>query len=332
MVVFRRRSVCRSHSMRWRFASVWLGVVGVCFVGVEIRGGGSSVEGTPRAWSGIGPRSARAEFPEGDDTDADGLSDEFENFCNTSAYDADCDDDGFSDGAEWILRSDPNDPESIPDPRPAVRLYAYEVDGALRVCTGLYPSDISLIDAAAFVVSSPFFVNAVEGDPGTGLGVIDLSDVVPTLATNVCGSSFLGLGLATFDIDFDLALLRSAPLVIGWALTLADSEAIEQIYVSTEGTTSFMIASGPAMPGGASSFVAAPLQPIPPPNDEDPEYCSVAFSDGTPAGVATLEFSVTAADCEPDGLLYCIAVDCTALAGQTFLMLDYGYLQGKLAE
>ena len=63
------------------------------------------------------------------------------------------------------------------------------------------------------------------------------------------------------------------------------------------------------------------------PSDETPDYCEVGFSEGTPSGVATLEFTVLSAQCQPDGLLYCIDADCTALASQTFMMLDYGFLQ-----
>ncbi len=280
----------------------------------------------------FGPAAARAEYPEGIDSDADGLSDEFERFSDTNADCADTDGDGYDDGAEWVLRSDPNDEFSLPDPGPAVRAYAYEAGGALRLSTTFYPADLDLIEGFAFVAASPEFTDAPEGDPGSGLGVIELSDVVPALATNVCTTAFLGLGLASFDMDFDLSLMKSAPLVFGWAVRLAGDESLDQLFVGVEGATNFVVASPGSVAGVAAALVAQPLQPVPPPAEEQPEYCAIGCSDGVPVGVATLEFTVTSAACAPDGLLYCIDTDCTALADQTFLMLDYGYLQGKLDD
>lgn len=323
-------AVRRNDSLaRWRFAGGVAGAVAFCFFGVDDSRRDSANRSSP---SRLGPPLARADFPEGDDADGDGLSDDLERFSDTNANCTDTDGDGYGDGAEWVLRSDPNDPQSLPDPHPALRGYVYEADGALRVSTAFYPADLDLIEGFAFVAGSPNFDAAIEGDPGTGLGVIDLSSVVPTLATNVCTTTFLGLGLASFDMDFDLSLLRSTPLVFGWAARIAGGDALDEAFVSTEGATSFVIVSGPSVPGIGMALVAQPLQPIPPPTFEQPEYCEVGFSDGVPVGVATLEFTVNSAQCEPDGLLYCIADDCGALADQTFMMLDYGYLQGKLGQ
>ncbi len=315
------------RSRSWRRAS---GVV----IGVALAYVGSSLdlrrcEVVPSGGT-FGPSLARADYPEGHDTDADGLSDEFERFSKTDSFDFDCDDDGYSDGAEWVLRSDPVDPASTPEVAPAVRSYAYESAGVLRVYTAFYPANVDLIDSFHVVAGSPNFVAAVEGDPGSGLGVIDLTSLIPTIATGFCASDFLGLDLVSFHFDVDLSVMRTAaPICLGFATKLAGIEAIDQLFLSSQGATSFVVAGGPALPSGLLSFAVQPLQPIPPPDDETPEYCSVAFSEGAPVGVATLEFVVNSADCEPDGLLYCIDADCTALDSQTFLMLDYGYLQSK---
>jgi hypothetical protein len=307
-------------------AAGYLGAVAFCFVGL----GPDAPSGEPATW--LGPTSARGSFPEGIDSDGDGMSDEFERFTDTNAHVADTDGDGSDDGAEWLLRSDPNDASSLPEPRPAIRSYAFESGGALRIFTLFFPAAPTLVDSFHLVAGSPDFVQAGEGDPGTGLGVIDLTDALPSLAAGYCSSDYLGLPLVGFEIDLDLSVMRSAPLVFGWAAQIAGVEAIDQLYLGIQGATPFVVAGGPTLPGGLPTFVAAPLQPIPPPNDEDSEYCEVAFSNGTPTGVATIEYTVTSAACEPDGLLYCIDADCTALANQTFLMLDYGYLQQKAAQ
>lgn len=307
-------------------AAGYIGAVAFCFVGL----GPDGTTGDPSAW--LGPSSARGSYPEGTDSDSDGMSDEFERFTGTNPHFNDTDGDGYDDGAEWLLRSDPNDSSSLPDPQPAIRSYAYESSGVLRIYTLFYPADETLVDTFHLVAGSADFLNASEGDPGSGLGVIDLTDALPTLADGFCSSEFLGLPLVGFQIDLDLSVMRSAPLVFGWAIQLAGVEAIDQLYLGIQGATSFVVAGGPTLPGGLPTFVAAPLQPIPPPNNEESEYCEVGFSDGTPTGVATIEYTVTSAGCAPDGLLYCIDADCTALANQTFLMLDYGYLQQKAAQ
>ncbi len=315
------------RARRWRLASVGLVGVATAYLGVPST---PAPDGEMADAGTFGPAVARGDYAEGLDGDGDGLPDEFERFCGSSDNNLDSDGDGYPDGAEWVLWSDPTDPASQPDPRPAVRSHAYEVAGVLRIFTAFYPANIDLIESFHLLAASPEFDTATEGDPGSGLGVIDLTSLLPTIADGFCGSQFLGLDLVGFHSDFDLSVLRTAtPLCLAFATKLAGVSAIDQIYIGVEGATAFMIAAGPSTPTGAALFVAQPLQPIPPPHEETPEYCAVDFSDGTPVGVATLEFVVTDADCEPDGLLYCIDTDCTALANQTFLMLDYGYLQAK---
>lgn len=321
----------REHMLRWSASGGFVVGVGVCFVGIEVVAA-SGPAGAP-AWVGLGPDAAAAQYEDGIDSDADSLSDEFERFTRTDAYDDDSDDDGFSDGAEWVLGSDPLDGDSLPDPRVAVRTYAYESAGTLRLYCGVYPADISLIDTFHFVAGSPQFTNAPEGDPGSGIGIIDLTDALPSIADGICGSTLLGLPLLGFHIDFDLCLLdTSGPLSFAVASRIAGVDAIDQLLVDVVGSMPFVVAGIPADPSGVAAFAAQPLDPIPPPDEEQPEYCAVSFSSGTPIGVATIEYTVTSASCQPDGLLYCLDVDCQALSGQNFQMIDYGFLQAKAGQ
>lgn len=320
--------LCRpARASRWCFASASLIGVAAAYLGVPSPSGSEPGAGGDGP---LGPALARGDYAEGTDSDGDGLSDEFERFTATDEHDDDSDGDGYGDGAEWVLWSNPNDAATVPDPRPAVRSCAFESAGVLRVYTAFYPANVDLIDSFHLLAASPEFVSAPEGDPGSGLGVIELTSALPSMASGFCGSQFLGLDLVGFHIDLDFSVMRTAaPLCLAYATKLAGTTAVDQIYLGSEGATCFVVAAGPTLPTGAAVFTAEPLQPIPPPDEETPEYCAVDFSDGNPVGVATLEFVVTSAQCEPDGLLYCIDTDCTALANQTFLMLDYGYLQAK---
>lgn len=310
----------RRSSRTWLGSSTaLLSVLALTFVGQD-----------PGASSG--GSTARAQLDWGEDMDCDGLTDEVERFLGANPTCADSDYDGAKDGAEWLLGSDLNDAASLPDPHPAIRSCAYEAMGQIRVFCAVFPANLDFVDSFRLIVGSSEFGYSTEGDPGTGLGLFDVSAFLAYVAHSFTNTQHVGLELAGFTIDLDPSLLEeSGSLNIGWASKIAGVEVVDQIYLGIEGTTKFMLAGSPTM-GSAGSFTIQPLSPVPPPGDEDSEYCKIGLSDGAPVGLASVEFSVTTADCEPDGLLYCIDVDCTALAGQKFVMVDYGYLQSKAQE
>jgi len=100
-----------------------------------------------------------------------------------------------------------------------------------------------------------------------------------------------------------------------------------------QGSTSLVLSNGPATAAGQPSYAIQPLDPSGGGGGgDDPEYCSLGFDAGTPVGVGSVEYSVTSASCQPDGLLFCVGVDCTALQGQKMMMIDYGFLQSKAGE
>ena len=312
----------RSTRMRL-IASVRLAAVAAtALVGLPERTGGSAL---------VGPTSARGDDIDwGLDSDADGLPDEVERLIKTSCSLEDSDGDGFNDSTEWILKSDPRDAASMPDPQPGLRACAYEADGQLRVFCAVFPANLDMIDSFHMMIGSREFDYAVEGDPGTGIGLYDVSGLLGTMAHDFTESSFLGLQIIGFAFDLDRSLLvNDGPLNVGWGATLAGVKVTDQLYLATQGGSNYVLAGGPTMPGGAASFVINPMSPVPPPAEEVPEYCEVGFGEGTAVGLASVEYTVTSAGCEPDGLLFCIDADCDALGGQTFTLVDYGYLQDK---
>ncbi len=264
------------------------------------------------------------------DSDLDALPDEIEPLVGSSPTDPDTDQDGFMDGIEWVLGTSPADPTSIPDPKPAMRSYAYQVQDQIRVFCGVFPADPAMVGCFRFLVGSDTFRNAPEGDPLTGLGIVDITSFFTLLGTSFTEAKFHGLTLVGFNVDLPTYLLvNHGQLNVALAATLADTPVVEQLYLGVQGTTGYVLGGGPAMPGGAASFAIQPLDPVPLPQDELPEYCEVGFGNATPVGIASVEYTVTSAACAPDGLLYCIDADCTALAGQTFVLVDYGFLQSK---
>jgi hypothetical protein len=272
--------------------------------------------------------SARAEVDWGLDQDEDGLNDEVEKVCGTDRAVGDSDGDGFSDGCEWVLGSDPRDPNSVPDPRPAVRACAYEAGGQIRVFCGVYPANLDFVDSFHVYLGSPAYDQAPQGDPGSGVGLFDISSLLIGVAGSYTETTFLGLSLVGFDFDIDRCLLaQNGRLNVAFASKLAGVLVADQLMLGVQGATDYVIAGGPAVAGTAATLGMAPLEPIPPPDEDDQDYCAITLSDGTSVGVASVEYQVTSAACEPGGLLYCVSADCGALAGQTFVLVDYGYLQ-----
>jgi hypothetical protein len=274
---------------------------------------------------------ARGDFTTaGIDVDLDGLLDEVEPYIGADATNADTDGDGYIDGAEWTLGSDPKDPASIPTLQPAVRSCAYKTNDQIRVFCAVYPANLDYVSTFRLLVGSTTFKYAQDGDPGVGLGIVDISGILPLLAGSFTRTTFKGLDLVGFNFDLPYYLLENhGQLNVAWAANLAGSPVVDQLYLGLQGGNAYVLGAGGPTTPGAVSCVIQPMGAVPPTPDETPEYCAVGFSSGSPVGLASVEFSVTNASCEPDGLLYCIAADCSALAGQSFVMVDYGYLQSK---
>jgi hypothetical protein len=276
------------------------------------------------------PNSARGDVGLGTDQDLDGLPDAVERLLGTDPLNADTDGDGCGDLAEWALHSDPRDPNSQPRVHSAVRSCAYEENGRIHVFCAVYPSNLALIDSFHLIAGSTAFTDAPDGDPGTGVGLVDLSSALGAMIHDVTTKNFLGYELTTFDFEIERSMLASLGSInVAFTGKLADETVAQQLYLGLQGSTSYVVENTPAAArGDADPAIAEPLQPTPP-VDEDPEYCALGMSDGTPVGLASVQYTVTSASCAPDGLLYCIAADCQALAGQTFTLVDYGYLQGQ---
>jgi hypothetical protein len=305
----------------------------VTFIGTDgFEAGNSGREDASRGRS-VGPALAGADVDWGADQDMDGLLDDIERLIGVDSLMVDTDGDGYDDGVEWLMRSDAADAASVPDPRPAVRTLCHQSNGEIRVFCALYPANLQFIESFHLLVGSPDFDLATEGDPGVAIGLYDISGLLPALSGSYTLTQFLGLDVIGFDFGLDPSLLTpSTPLNVAVSARLAGVPVADQSYLGVQGSTSYVISGGPAIGGSSASYIANPLNPIPPPSDETPEYCAIGFSGGSPVGVASVEFSVTSAECEPDGLLYCIDVDCMALQGQSFMMVDYGYLQSKSSQ
>lgn len=323
-----------SNDRRGRYGCLWrrscrIAPFVLLFVGAgEVRRGSPAARPDRQPPIDFGPASARGDVNWGFDSDFDGLPDEVEGFVGGVPFLADTDGDGFSDAIEFVCRSKLNDPTSTPNVAPSVRLCAYETGSVIRVFCAVYPATLDLVDSFHCVIGSPDFTNAPEGDPGSGIGIYDITAVIPSITHSYTHAQYLGLELVGFSFDLDRdQVLQHAPVTIGCAAKLAGVVCCDQLLLAVQGTSHLVLAGGPTISPGLSAYAINPLDPSG--GGDESEYCALGFDSGQSVGVGSIEYSVTSASCQPDGLLYCVGTDCTALQGQKFMMIDYGFLQSK---
>lgn len=323
-----------SNEGRGRLGSLWRRSCRIAPFVLLFVGGGEARRGAtaPRADRqpsiDLGPVTARGDINWGFDSDLDGLPDEVEAVVGGVPFLADTDGDGFSDAIEYVCGSRLDDPTSTPNVQPSLKLCAYETGSSIRVFCALYPASLDLVDSFHCVIGSPNFTNAPEGDPGTGIGLFDITSVIPSLTRYYTRTQYLGLELVGFSFDLDRnVLLQNAPVNIGFVAKLAGVVCCDQLVLTVQGTTHLVLAGGPAISPGLPGYAIQPLDPSG--SGEDSEYCALGFDSGQSVGVGSIQYSVTSASCQPDGLLFCVGSDCTALQGQKILMIDYGFLQSK---
>jgi hypothetical protein len=323
-----------SNEGRGRLGSLWrrgcrVAPFVLLFVGAgEVRRGASAPGPDRQPSIDFGPASARGDINWGFDSDVDGLPDEVEAVVGGVPFLADTDGDGFGDAIEYVCGSRLDDPTSTPNVQPSLKLSAFETGSSIRVFCALYPASLDLVNSFHCMIGSPNFTNAPEGDPGTGIGLFDITTVIPSLTRYYTRTQYLGLELVGFSFDLDKSvLLQNAPVNIGFVAKLAGVTCCDQLVLTVQGATHLVLAGGPAISPGLSAYAIQPLDPSG--SGEDSEYCALGFDSGQSVGVGSIQYSVTSASCQPDGLLFCVGADCTALQGQKILMIDYGFLQSK---
>jgi hypothetical protein len=307
------------------------------FIGLEahrIEAGGQR----PTVLDAARPPAARASIDRGHDQDGDGLPDELESILGSEMLFRDSDGDTFPDGLEWIGRSDPLDPLDHPLLRPAMRCFAYELNGQIKVFLGLFPADLDVLDSFSAFLGN----ESIKGTSGNELiGIVNITGILATAVRSVTAQPLLGTTLAGFTLDIPITTLdQYSPLCVGISASVAGVTLVDEVTLVKRGGRRMSLASETAGTSGGGGtgvgFVMAllPLDPYGGPGaggggSEDPEYCQANLSDGDPTGLGGIQFLVESANCVPDGLLYCVGQDCAALEGETFVMIDYGFLQAQ---
>lgn len=273
----------------------------------------------------------------GGDQDGDGIPDRMERVLGASTLKIDTDGDGSSDLREWLGRSNPLSSRSIPGSRrPSIRGFAWQDSPAspIQICVALYPK--ALLPSFHVFLGSPnlsgknstYNIQEITGEIRPVVVEIDDSDVL----TFFLPASYDLPSLSPISIGVVAGTKRDGTVVVDRFCLLDKPEDFGEMLL--ENLISLPSGSPIAAASLNSMGRTAPDGPgdSGPKRDDEPSYCAVEFSDGTPVGLAAIQFSVVSADCAPDGLLYCIRSDCQSLLGKTFTMIDYGYLQGKASD
>jgi hypothetical protein len=273
---------------------------------------------------------AQAAPPGEVDSDGDSLPDQVELIFGTQPFIKDSDGDLYSDGLEWVMRTDPIDPASLPVPYPGVRSYAYETSSGVEVFTALWPGNLNLIDRVFAFYGSPNLDNVPEGDET--LGILDITPFLYSSLVQFSSNDAEGFRLVSFTIRISSSLMDAySPLSVGLAFSIAGRPLVERMALHKQGDCRMVFFPDPSQVPGSGNPTSFFFQPLAPGGDggEDPEYCLTEVGAGDPTGAGGMIYQVQSADCVPDGLLYCVAEDCQALAGQTLVTIDYGFLQAK---
>lgn len=273
---------------------------------------------------------ALANPPGGYDADGDSLPDEVELIFHTQPYLSDSDGDSYSDGMEWLMRTDPLDPAQVPVPLPAIRSHAYETTAGIHVFTVLWPGNLALIDRVYAFYGSPYLDHAPEGDET--LGILDITPLIYSSLVQITSSEAEGFKLLSFTFRLTTGLMDSySPLTVGLAMSIAGRPLVERMALFKQDDTRMVFFPDPSLVPGAGNPTSFFFQPLSPGGGGggDPEYCLTEVGAGDPTEAGGIIYEVQSANCVPDGLLYCVAEDCQALAGQTLVTIDYGFLQSK---
>ncbi len=297
----------------------------------------------------IAPTPIQAATAWAHDFDFDGLPDEIEYIFGTNPLYTDSDGDGSTDIAEWMMWSEPTDIESAPQQArsPGIRSHAYQVNDSIRVFVAVFP--VNFFEGFHFYFGSPEFNRGMYGDAHT-LWIQDFTSALPNMITS---STFVrDRGMSLFGVTFDIPISvvdKLAPLSLAFRGTIDGTVFYEQISLLSDGGSRMMLspdtlADRENPESGMASFSALPLDTVrdeipggdgsgsllSESTEDDPQYCQTSLTAGASSLSGGASFTVSTAQCVPDGLLYCTGADCSAMAGQSMVFIDYGWLQSDL--
>ena len=170
------------------------------------------------------PYSANATPSMAYDEDHDILPNAFEMLHGLNYLNPDSDGDGIYDGIEYVLRSDPLDPEDHPVLEPGMRVAAYEVDGAIKFCMIFFPGDIQLLET--FIFYAAYGVNT--GNTDYMLHELDLTAMMPWALSNISMLECNGFLISSYTLDIPNSIIsKFAPISIGVGSTIAQHPTVD---------------------------------------------------------------------------------------------------------
>jgi len=278
-------------------------------------------------------------FQNESDADHDLLPDAFEDIFGTDRNDEDSDDDGFIDGAEYVLGSNPLDVLDVPSLVPSMRVAAYEDGNSIKLCLIFLPGNVGLVSSFTFNIAYGY----TSSSPSTTGRTVDLSKYISSAVTDYSSkdvsiqptnsqSTARSILMTSYIITLPTMLIKDlAPVSIGIGASMVDNSLTDVLdFDLIDNIIVQKIAANPKLNSSTCvDFYFTPLTKLVPLCWSDQEICKTEMEViSTFDGITTYE--ITDAACENVIKQLCSPSDCENLVGSEIISIDPGYIRSKL--
>ena len=268
---------------------------------------------------------ANSNFSFTEDMDKDALPDLFENLIGTSYLDPDTDGDGYIDGVEYIMRSDPLDPSDKPSLHPEVRIAAYKENKCINIQISFLPGDIALLDSFVFKIA---YLAGGKYTPNS-VPTLDLTSLIPYAVQKISYVSFQGLLIASYVVSFPEELLELvSPSSLGVGCRIADifvSDVVDLDFIDGE-PAQFLRGQDAGMGDGEGYYMSLVGDPLEGWSEDEACKTDLVLKSSSD-GISTYEISD--AQCEILLRQKCSPTDCANMIGSEVVSIDPGFLDSS---
>lgn len=276
---------------------------------------------------------AFAGLPTPKDKDDDLLPDAFEEILGTNYMRVDSDEDGIPDGVEYVMRSDPLDPDILPTIEPGMRMALYQEGSLLKIAFYFFPGDVVYLNKFNFLIA---YADSMPGDNSSiPPQQLNATELIPYVLSSTASTYYNGVKLTCYEIYFPKTTLkRYSPLSFGAAANynfdlqspftdVADIDFIDDIPVQVS-------TLGAGINDDLDKFFSA-LTDDTPVDWTSNEICKTTLEEvSSNEGVVTYEVKSASCQAMPDQT--CSGSGCGGQVGGTVITIDPNFLTSTLEE
>jgi len=248
------------------------------------------------------------------DADGDFLPDPLERILGTAPDKADMDEDGATDGVEFLFRSDPAGIEKRPGAEPAMRLTACASGTAMGFSLWIYPWDPALIEEFRISIASREILARS----------LNLTPLLPFLVSKSDYGTYASQEYACHAIELPSSLLsRLSPFSLAVRARIAGEWLEESLDIAW---TDSGWAVWRALPGLERSGYFASLDGDDPPSYLTNQVCRTSM-EIFEAKDGVVDYVITKADCYAMAEQHCNPASCRGSVGNHVIAIDPGLLE-----